>query len=202
MQVSLFDNENNIFTDASVTRMTPSHLQMAKSSWAAGFRRREALRLADGDGLIWSCGDVPGGPASPLPNGYVVIHAGRVQGMMLFRDELCPSRKRPGTWLLYVSYLATAPWNREGHDRPCRFRNVGRNLVVQAVRQSIELGCPGRLGLHSYPTSAGFYERLGFDNLGSDAARRGMTYFELLSGAAYHLLSSSGAHEDVLADLL
>ncbi|MGE5194541.1 MAG: hypothetical protein ACM3U2_18780 [Deltaproteobacteria bacterium] len=202
MQVSLYDNEKNVVTAGSVVRLTASHVVEAKSAWVEEFQRRRAQLVCDEDALVWTRGvmcDTAGIGDGP-PRGYVILHAETIQGVVVFDDELQFSRTKPGTWALYVTYLATAPWNRRRGDRAGRFRYVGRNLVTEAVRESVRLGCPGRVGLHSYPDSSTFYDRLGFENLGIDASRRGMSYFELRPGAAYALLSGSGTSPAIGAD--
>lgn len=51
--------------------------------------------------------------------------------------------------------------------------------MAWALQESRDVGCDGRLGLHSQRGSDEFYHRLGLHNLGLDAAHRGMNYFEL-----------------------
>lgn len=80
-----------------------------------------------------------------------------------------------------MRYLATAPWNRRDKRGLGQLRGVGTVLMAWAMQESQDVGCNGRLGLHSLRCSDDFYHRLGLHNFGLDAARRGMNYFELSS---------------------
>jgi hypothetical protein len=110
---------------------------------------------------------------------FAVIAENNVQGVLVLHGEPRPSWLEPQHALVYVRYMATAPWNRRDKNGPGRLRGVGTLLMAWAVRESQNAGCDGRLGLHSLRGSDEFYRRLGLHGLGLDAARRGMTYFEL-----------------------
>ncbi len=81
--------------------------------------------------------------------------------------------------LVYVSYLATAPWNyREITEQP-KFSGVGTVLLRAAVAISIDTEFKGRIGLHSLPKAEYFYERHGFECLGADPQKEDLKYYEL-----------------------
>lgn len=73
-----------------------------------------------------------------------------------------------GQKLVYVEYLASAPWNRKEIQRPPRYQGVGTNLLRYARVRSVELGYSGRVGLHSLPGSVKFYENQLMENFGPD----------------------------------
>ena len=85
---------------------------------------------------------------------------------------------RTGKSIVYVEYLAVAPWNREPIQSPRRFSGCGRSLIKFAVQRSGALGYDGRVGLHSLPGSRSFYAGVGFVDLGADEAEGGLHYFE------------------------
>jgi hypothetical protein len=85
-----------------------------------------------------------------------------------------------GAPLVYVDYLATAPWNLRSLVGTSKFRGVGRVLVGGAQKISSEQGYQGRIGLHSLPQAESFYrDALGMIDLGPDRQYHGLHYFEL-----------------------
>ena len=90
--------------------------------------------------------------------------------------------------MVYVKYLESAPWNLKSMTSTPRFSAVGVRLMEAAVRQSIDEGRNGRLALHSLPSAQLFYDKLGFVNLGLDAAVEDLPYYELTATAALKFL--------------
>jgi hypothetical protein len=86
--------------------------------------------------------------------------------------------------VVYVDYLAVAPWNRKVVQHPQRFKNLGTVMLGAAVATSISTGLDGRCGLHSLPQSEGFYRRIGMSDLGIDPAYASLRYFEFSAQAA------------------
>lgn len=80
--------------------------------------------------------------------------------------------------LVYVEYLASAPWNRRVIEDPPYFVGIGRTLLMFARQRSVELGYGGRLGLHSILESEAFYHRQEMPDYGADADKDGLVYFE------------------------
>jgi len=106
--------------------------------------------------------------------------------MMLLKTDghfaLLPDQERKP--LVYISYLATAPWNsREITDQP-KFLGVGTVLLRAAIATSIDAEFKGRIGLHSLPKAECFYERHGFECLGADPKKENLKYYELSPEAA------------------
>lgn len=101
-----------------------------------------------------------------------------LQGIVLLETQWhrswLPGRHR----LVYVEYLASAPWNRRPLEDPPYLKNVGRSLLVFTRQRSVELGYEGRVGLHSMPGAEGFYERFNMINSGPDPDRDDLIYFE------------------------
>jgi hypothetical protein len=85
--------------------------------------------------------------------------------------------------LVYISALATAPWNRPLIVNPPTYKGIGGNLVDFAIARSHELGYQGRIGLHALPSALGFYRKLRFGLLdcGADPEEPdNLVYFETL----------------------
>ncbi len=85
-----------------------------------------------------------------------------------------------GKPMVYVDFVATAPWNRSELQQPPRFRGVGQVFILAAVETSRAAGFKGRVGLHSLRKAEHFYEkRCGFTRLGPDSSHQDLTYFEM-----------------------
>ena len=112
---------------------------------------------------------------------------GAWQGLALAEARV---EKHGSDSLVYVYFLETAPWNLLIpilEPRPL-FLGVGTNLIVTCARFSIISGTEGRVGLHSLPQAMGFYERLGFENMGEDMDHEGLCYMELSPERALNLI--------------
>lgn len=181
MQVTLFDRLNQESILAEINAMTDCHVQNLKSSWIPAFRQRYQAQERDEDFSMWNTGNGYFDLLIHRKNlsSFALIAENNVQGVLLLQRETQPSYLEPNCSLIYVRYLATAPWNRRDKSGPGQFRGVGTLLMAWALQESQDAGCDGRLGLHSQRGSDEFYRRLGLHNLGLDAAHRGMNYFEL-----------------------
>lgn len=117
---------------------------------------------------------------------FALVCEGDLQGLMVCKD--LASAKLPGQFgkpMVYIEFLATAPWNRPEFQQPIRFKGCGRILILAAIEVSRALGGKGRVGLHSLPAAEEFYERkCGMIRLGPDAAHQNLTYFEMTENQA------------------
>ena len=96
----------------------------------------------------------------------------------------CFSRhpEHPKADMVYVEFLATAPWNRPRLVKEPTYKGAGRVLIGTAVSLSIEEELRGRIGLHSLPGAEDFYrDAIGMADLGvdKDGPHKGLRYFEL-----------------------
>ena len=181
-KILLYDPHNQATVAAEILPMTRAHYQTASSSWVKSFERRSCTREQDDDSWMWNAS------ASQLDlllhrtdlSSFALIADTRIDGVLFLQREPQPSRLDPQQFLVYVAYVATAPWNRRDKNGAGKLRGVGTSLIDWAALISREAKCDGCLGLHSLRSSDPFYESLGFRNLGIDAARFGMTYFELV----------------------
>jgi len=101
--------------------------------------------------------------------------------------------------LLYIAYMATAPWNREPFLPPLglvpsSLKGVGKALVKQAVCLSRQLGYGGRIGLRAMGRSAAFYRKIGMARVKGKvkcSEYPGDPWFELTEQGAEALLPPS-----------
>jgi len=108
------------------------------------------------------------------------------QGLMYLELSLHRSRLEANQHLVYVDFLATAPWNREWPHQAPRFKLVGLNLVAHAISISMTMHS-GRIGLHSLPGAVKFYRhKLKMKPFGKETSGeyRGLEYFEFSSQQA------------------
>lgn len=115
-----------------------------------------------------------------------IEYEGDVQGLMMLLTDgefgrLGTQQSQP---LVYVHFLATAPWNLPSVVAQPRFRGVGLTFMRAAVQTSFDLGFKGRVGLHSLPQSEDWYARLGMTCLGADPEKQGLRYFEMPAAQA------------------
>lgn len=90
-----------------------------------------------------------------------------------------------GMSMLYLDFVATAPWNRPTFQTPPKYKGTGTIFVTAAIHLSLELGFKGRIGLHSLPNAERFYEnKVGMTRLGPDASHEDLNYYEMSRDAA------------------
>lgn len=121
--------------------------------------------------------------------------SGEMQGLVLW-DEIFSKAKHPtqlGKDLLYLSFVATAPWNDRNQTDAPRYVGVGSLLILAAIEKSVELEYRGRVGLHALPQADGFYRRCGFTDLGPDLSHDSLRYFEFTPEQAAAFQASFGA---------
>jgi len=183
-----------------------AHLDFMEAQWAPAIRRQYSLALLHffqlpaaeqtADRLVetlgkfdvqdhhWKwrtkCAIAPGTKRRV----FSLLNVGEVEAAMLLlsgETSRDPSTPLP---LMYVDFVAIAPWNRKAIQTPQRFRHLGTVMIGAAVELSRTLGLDGRCGLHSLPQSEGFYRRIGMRDFGLDAAYSSLRYFEFDAAAA------------------
>ena len=116
---------------------------------------------------------------------FSLLNVGDVEAAMVLlfgKNSRDPVERLP---IVYVDFVAVAPWNRKKFQDPRRFRNLGTVMLGAAVQLSQTLGFGGRCGLHSLTQSEGFYRRIGMRDFGPDSAYSSLRYFEFdATGAA------------------
>ncbi|MGF1539312.1 MAG: hypothetical protein ACFCU5_02500 [Pleurocapsa sp.] len=111
------------------------------------------------------------------------------QGLMILEIDCHRSRLESGKNLVYVDYLATAPWNRPSVQNPPMYRGVGTALLLFAIQRSFDLEYKGRIGLHALPLAETFYKKIGLVNCGTDTDKQSLSYFELSSNEALKIIN-------------
>src|SRR3972149_983473 len=170
MRVWLYDTCSDRAVEADLVAMEDAHVERAGATWVPEFHRRRRLCERDEDCLVW---DWPSKYHFLLAQcehrrGYVVTCGGDLQGMLTLQEDTETSRLVRNKQVLYVRYLAAAPWNRRYAARVGRYRRTGTVLLARSVSESLAAGCEGRIGLHSLSSSNAFYRKLGFCDLGPD----------------------------------
>lgn len=115
-----------------------------------------------------------------------VLNGSEVEAAMVLRlgeESRDKTQKLP---VVYIDFVAVAPWNRTTIQDPPRFRNLGTLMVGAAVEVSRSAGFEGRCGLHSLSQAEGFYRRIGMRDLGLDAEYDALRYFEFDAAGAAH----------------
>ena len=124
---------------------------------------------------------------------FSVEASGMTQGLLMAAKGGVNSFSRhpehPRKPIVYLNFLATAPWNRPGVVAAPLYKGIGRVLVGTAVSLSIEEGFAGRIGLHSLAGAETFYrDAIGMTDLDTDPANQDLRYFELSETQALVLL--------------
>lgn len=112
---------------------------------------------------------------------FSIICRNELQGLMWASDfRSARHAAQFGKPLVYVEYVATAPWNRAEVQRPPRYSGVGGVFIDAAIQSSLDAGYQGRVGLHSLPQAVEFYEKkCGMSAIGIDSAHESLMYFEM-----------------------
>lgn len=118
----------------------------------------------------------------------------KTQGMLMAvkGGPKCFSRhpENPRAPLIYIDFLATAPWNRPLLTASPLYRGVGLVLFMAAMSLSLDEEYAGRIGLHSLPGAEKFYkDRLTMTDMGKDDAYHNLQYFELSTTQAQRLIA-------------
>jgi len=119
---------------------------------------------------------------------------GEMQALMLWDEDFHYGSHslQLGSPLVYVHFLATAPWNDREIVAVPQYKGAGTLLLRTAVERSDDLGYKQRLGLHSLPQAEGFYrDRCLMADLGVDATKQ-LRYFEFTSALAQNFIDRLG----------
>lgn len=99
------------------------------------------------------------------------------QGLM--QIELTHRSRVGNQHIVYIDFIAVAPWNRVKFTTTPRFRGIGSVLLKQAVGTSYDEGFHGRVGLHSLASASGWYrDKLNMTSYGVDEHYEELEYFE------------------------
>ena len=132
--------------------------------------------------------DINGGNLSKVS--FAVECNGTTQGLMFVdlgsRRSIIQGTE--GLPLVYIDYIAVAPWNRPVLTEEPKYKGIGSILLVTAISLSIDEEMDGRIGLHSLPQSEGFYaEYCGMTSYEPEGGEE-LHYFEMTADQANDLL--------------
>jgi hypothetical protein len=122
---------------------------------------------------------------------FGIERSSEMQGLMLVltagkQGRIDSQRGKP---LVYVHFLAAAPWNLASIVDEPRYALVGSILLATAINLSREEEFQGRIGLHSLPQSDTWYRgACGMTDLGPDPAVQNLRYFEMTPEKASQFL--------------
>jgi hypothetical protein len=178
--IQLFQVQNPRIVDAVLSEVTDRHLEDARLLW-------EPMLTGSGqDDEYWNWAR-KSRRSTLLPGDelYAIECGGVTQGLLMLDvlKKRCLIESQLRRRLVYISALATAPWNRPMITNPPTYKGVGGNLIDFAIARSHELGYQGRIGLHALPGALGFYRklRIGLLDCGPDPEEPDrLVYFETL----------------------
>lgn len=173
LKVELIKGIDNLPIEGVIVDLAPNHVDDFVNLWL------DQLRASSTDDKDWDwlfkLGFIS---RNSEYEGYALEVEGVTQGLMQIETQRHGSHEIYGQKLIYVEFLASAPWNRKAIQRPRRYQGVGANLLRYARLRSVELGYGGRVGLHSLPGSVRFYNNQLMDNFGPDEQKDDLIYFE------------------------
>jgi hypothetical protein len=115
----------------------------------------------------------------------------QMQGMMLVSTagKTCRIPSQRNKQLVYVHFLAAAPWNLPSIVESPRFSLVGSILIASAIQLSLTEEFLGRIGLHSLPQADKWYSNeCGMTDMGPDPSMQNLRYFEMTPEQAAEFL--------------
>ena len=105
-----------------------------------------------------------------------------MQGLMMLDTATSRGRieEQSGKPLVYIHYLATAPWNSPEIVQYPKYGWIGRVFIAAAIQISESEGFKGRIGLHALPQADTYYSEIcGMTDLGKDPTKANLKYFEM-----------------------
>ncbi|MBW4510454.1 MAG: GNAT family N-acetyltransferase [Scytonematopsis contorta HA4267-MV1] len=171
--IYLTKGSDNSTVEATIVNLATKHVNDFENQWV------ELLKQYEQQDKFWDL-EIKLRMISRNDNyeGYAVECENQTEGLLVLETQMHGSQMTPRQRLIYIYYIATAPWNREDVQRPPRLRGVGTSLLLFTRERSLELGYSGRVGLHSLPGYEKFYDNRGMYDLGSDEDVDELVYFE------------------------
>lgn len=173
--VWLKDNINNRYVLANLTGFERRHIEMWYNQWKDNLKKRDnSLYPA----ARWDWEEIFSSMLSDVTRkGFCIEYQDRLQGILVVTYK--GKMNRDGEPIVFVEYIATAPWNRPDNiltKNKGQFSLIGSYLLRCAVDLSQTLGYEGRIALESEPEAMEFYEQVGMENKGATDAE--YAYFE------------------------
>lgn len=87
--------------------------------------------------------------------------------------------------IIYIDYVAVAPWNRDTVIAGKRFGGLGSKLIKALnLHLGKKLSYREGFSLHSLAQAKTYYERIGMTDFGPDSKKQDMHYFEMEASVA------------------
>ena len=174
LNVKLLRSQDNQAVDASLTMLLDRHLDDFQVLW----KPRLLPSLEEDSHWDWNAKHKA--TTSYLNYERFALECDQItQGLMMLELDSHRSRLELGKSIVYVDFLATAPWNRRSIQNPPDYKGVGSVFFQFAILRSHELEYQGRVGLHALPKAVDFYTKLGMKSFGPDSEKQNLHYFEL-----------------------
>lgn len=173
MEIQLLRVRDGQPVNAELSALNDQHLADFETFW------KNRLRSSEEEDVYWDWvkkNRLYG--SAPNFESYAIACEQMTQGLMMIETRGYRSWAEPHRRLVYVDYLATAPWNRPSLQNPPEYRSVGSILLRFARYRSEELGYGGLVGLHALPRAKKFYDKMGMIDCGQDPEKQNLTYFE------------------------
>ncbi len=204
-QVDIIRREDDAVVKATLyDGMHPEDLVLVERAWSPGrlqlyekLLRKGAARGDWPENLHWDWSKKAAELRFLQASGFGIVCEESWEGVMLTVTAAHFARlaEDKGNPLVYIDYLEVAPWN--WRVRPLgqegRYKGVGSILCREAVKQSIDEGFHGRVGLHALPQADAFYEKVcGMTAVGRDPQKQDLLYLEFSRGRAQKFLDDGG----------
>jgi hypothetical protein len=171
--IKLLRVSDNQIVSATLTTLAQKHLDDFETYW------KPRLQVSKEEDRYWDWEKKNRIAASSINYEKYAIECEQItQGLMIIEIDWHRSQVDPGKSIVYVEFLATAPWNRPSIQKPPQFRGVGKILLEFARSRSVALGYAGRVALHALPNAEPFYDKQNMMNFGSDPDKEDLIYFE------------------------
>lgn len=173
IDIQLLRGIDNEPVDATLLPVNRKHLDDFEQFW------KGLLRVSEEEDAYWDWVKKERLYASSSSfEKYAIECEQMTQGLMMIETQGHRSWFDADQRIVYVDFLATAPWNRLSFQSPPNYRTVGSILLKFARYRSQELGYGGRVGLHALSRAKPFYEKVGMIDCGEDAEKENLPYFE------------------------
>lgn len=171
--IKLLRVKDNLAVNAKLMTLTKKHLDDFETFW------KSRLQTSDEEDGHWDW--IKKNQFTLLSSDYekYAIECEQItQGLMMLEVSNHYSKQNPNQRIVYVDFLATAPWNRISLKDPPDYKGVGSIFLEFSKQRSIELGYKGRVGLHALPKAENFYKKKGMIDFGIDTTKENLIYFE------------------------
>lgn len=183
MRIYLTDGTTGEPVEAELIKgISPDSLHLWKSTWAPLLQGRSEDSRWNWERKLQIRGN------ELTCETFCIKMGSSLEGMMMINNAGY-SRLHLGKELVYIEFVATAPWNRKEICDPRKHGGVGEIFVETAIRLSLEYELEGRIGLVSLPGAEGFYrDVVKMTEIGPDPHHQDLIYFEATPNQAQAFL--------------